>query len=1102
MKFHPSVLQSAKKLVYCLPIPGVVAAVTYLVTLSRDVYPGLSAALTAEAFGVIPPSEAAHPLFALLARGVASLDLFSLPVRLNLISACCGTLCAMLIYHLVSRLILLSACEDAGGGGRVELSGISDAVSGGASALPPEVEAYNRRIFPIALTGGLIAAFLFIFMAPIWSAATRLDKGLFDLLLALAALSLFPWDNTSYRLPRLVCSSLLFALGLFDSAIFLFLLPCYAFFLFKVFLSSNNRVAIMGRLLAVGLVASTLAIYAYAQNSEVAHGNALWPLLCSYAHALLVSHYRELLSFFPRSGWALVLAQTGLPALILLFGRKIIFKERQIHTWLVLLLVMGVAVPDLLNLSIAPFFIFQPIGYLPVFGSAILAANTAMVLMAFLFFLKVDEVPQEKPDARQHHEAVPSGTHLFLRGTVRLLLPILAVLVLATPFRSFHVTNMQSSFADETARAMLDQMKGRTWLISNGYLDNHLLIQATLRKQPLTLIPLMPKTQLKEAARLKRLIVASPDFNDQNRLRLQNALALGTVRFVREWFMTDSDVGRRAMVFATPDIWTSCGYIAVPEGLAFGGIRNGQKPSLTNLVEGNRVFTGRILPLLPKEGNGYVADLSAALRLKMGLVANELGVLLEEQGQAEVAYQAYVQASLIDPKNISAVVNGLELASAQKMESKAISRLSKKIKELTEGRNFQRNDITWILQNYGTIRQQAFYQQQAKMWSSLGARSIATDKMQKALAMSEQTGVNALIENASVYLQSGDFVKAEACYMSTLEKDPVNKAALTGMSLLTLNQNKIAETKKWVHKALAAGVEKDTLLYPSITIAIFEKDNVLALKLLEDATQKFPTDLRYWTLKAEILLGQGQLLMVEQSVLPQMQKGLKDPDHLLIHSVRGFLLKKKGPSFFMEARQSLLRALSINAAMPDLWSALFELDLALARQDFTEVDARKLLNIEPDHALANYLLGGLLLSRGKLRESEDFLRRSIEKTPTAAACNDLGENLRRQQKLTEAEVFVRQALAIQPALLPAIDTLACILFDAGKYDEAAQHEAKVIAAQPKRTIYQLTMLRIQIKQGDYEGVQKRLTALEELKAEIPADLKKEIEALKENQKKG
>lgn len=1087
MEIHSSILQSAKRLARFLPIPGVVAAVTYLPTVSHDVYPGLSAALVSEAAGVIPPSAAAHPLFAGVARAIASIELFSLPVRLNLFSAFCGTLCAMLIYHVVSRLILFSACEDEGGGGREKISAAI-----GKYELPPEVEAYNKKIFPIAVLCGCIASAIFIFSAPVWAAATRLDRGLFDLLIALAALTLFPWEESSNRGIKIAFSAFVFTIGLFDSAVFLLLLPCYASFAFRVFLASENRRAIIGWLMVAGLAGIALAICAYAHNCAGAKGTTLLAILISYAKALPFNHYRELKSLFPHSGWLLLVVQTGVPVLVLLFGRQFLFKERRVGTVLALLMVTLVSLPGLLNLPLAPFFIFAPIGRLPVFESVFLSIVMAMAVASCLIFIKPDESPLTKKYS------------LVLDKITRGVLAVLVVLVLIVPIRSFReVDTCRGRFADEVARVILDQMKGRTWLISNGYLDNHLKTQAAMRKQPLTLVTLRPQPLPHEASQLKCLIEASPDFEGQNRQRLLNALSLGSVRFVREWFMTDPEAGQRAMVFATPDLWTACGYVAVPEGLAFGGVRSGQKQDIAKIIEENRVFTVRMLPLIQNKGaSWHVAAMCETLRMKAGLAANELGVLLEDQGKPEEAFQAYLRASEIDPKNLSAVFNGYALACAQKMNPEVISRLSKKLKALTAERKYQPQEITWILQNYGTIRQPAFYAQQAKTWSSLGAREVATDKSKKALALSEQTGVNALLENASFYLQSGDAVKAEACYRSALEKDPANKTALIGLCLQMLSQNKMSETGIWLQKALDAGVEKEALLYPSITLAILQKDTARALKLLEEATQKFPTDLRYWTLKADILLGQGDLLQVEKAVLPQMQKALKNPDHFLVLTVRGFLLKKKGKVHFVEARNCLLGALALNAAVPDIWSALFEVDLALANKEFLERDARKLLNVDPEHALANYLLGSLLLSRGKLPEAEDFMRRSIDKEATSAACNDLSENLRLQGKLAEAEVFARQALTIDPGLLPALDTLACVLCDAGKYEEAVQQAAKAVAANPKQPIYQITLLRIQIKQGDYEGVKERLTVLSELQTAIPAEIQKEIEALKKNQKKG
>jgi tetratricopeptide (TPR) repeat protein len=1087
MEFHSSILQLAKRLIRFLPLPGVVAALVYLLTLSHDVYPGLSAALVSEAAGLIPPSEAAHPLFAGVARAIASVELFSLPVRLNLFSSICGTLCAMLLYYVVSRLILFSACEDEGGGGREK---VSDSIAN--YELPPEVESYNKKIFPIAVACGWIASALFIFLTPVWAAATRLDRGLFELFLALASFSLFPLLKTRYNYTRLALSAFLFVLGLFDSAVFMLLLPCYVYFAFRVFLLSENRFSIMGCLMMAGMAGSMIAIYAYARNCTDIAEATLEPTIISYAKALPFSHYRELKSLFPGSGWLLLLVQTGVPVIVLLFGRKLLFKERRGGTVLALLMVTLVSMPWLLNLPLGPYFIFEPFGHLPVMGSALLATVIAMALASCLIFIK--------PDERPIKVKYSVGVNRIIRG----VLPVLVLLVLIVPFRSFReVDTRPGRFADETARAMLDQMKGRTWLISNSYLDNHLLVQAAMRKQPLTLVTLSPLVLPHDSARLKQLIVSSRDFEGQNRQRLLNALSLGSVRFVREWFIADPEAGRLAMVFAMPDLWTSCGYVAVPEGLAFGGVRSDQKLDLTKLDEENRVFTGRILPLLQKKGDsGFVSGLSEALRMKAGLAANELGVLLEDQGKAAAAYQAYLRASEIDPKNMSAIINGYALASAQKMNPEMISRLSKKLKALTAGRNYQSQEITGILQNYGTIRQPAFYHQQAKTWASLGVRTVATDKNNKALALSEQTGVNALLENASVYLQSGDVVKSEACYRSALEKEPANKSALMGLCLQMLSQKKVSETGILLQKALGAGVEKEALLYPAITLAILQKNTVLALSLLESATQKFPTDLRYWTLKADILLEQGDFLQVEKAVLPQMQKALKNPDHFLVHAVRGFLLKKKGGTHFVEARNCLHLALSLNAAVPDIWSALFEVDLALGNKEFTETDARSMLNIDPEHALANYLMGALLLSRGKLQESEDFLRRSFEKKPISATSNDLAENLRLQGKVAEAEAFARKALAIEPGLLPAVDTLASVLCDAGKHEEAAQHAAKAVATQPKQPIYQLTLLRIRIKQGDYEGVKERLTILSELKTPIPEALQKEIDALMKNQKKG
>ncbi len=1098
MRLHPAVLQLSKRLWLFLPVAGAVALATNLLSLSHVSYPGYSAALVAEAAGLVPRSGIAHPLFSRVVQRVADLDVLSLIVRLNLFSAACGTLCAMLLYYLVGRTILFSACEDAGGGARDELSEEEDEIE--ASVLPPEVERFNGRVLKIAIAGGLVAAFLLTYMVPTWSAATRLDNGLLALLLALSSLCLFPLGHDSRGLIRLALSVVLFVLGLFDSAAFLLLLPCYAFLLFRQFLLSSQRAAWLCVLALAGLLGFALAACAYWLNTDGAVISTLRGVSVSYARALAHHHLAEVRSFFPTSGWLLVCIQVGCPAVILLFGQQVVFKEQRANALVCLFLLTLAAIPALLNLSFSPFFLYQMSGHLPVFGTAVAAVSVACVVAACLLVFAAPDERVSEADSSVSQEDVLQPRRGILKGVAGGLLPLVLLLALVTPFRSFRTVDARrGAFADRISREMLDAMKGRTCLVSNGLLDNHLLIQAHLLQRPITLVTLRPRPVPKENESMRRCIAVSPLFEGLNRQRLQNALSISTVRFVMEWFNTDPGAGGKAVLFAMPDIWTACGYRAIPEGVLFGGLRAGVRPDTADLVEQNRALVGRIAPLLAEQYPDYgtVGGLRTMLRMKAGFAANELGVLLEEQGEPEAAYASYVRSSAIDPQNVSAAINAYELTQLHKLHPEAVAMLKKRMKLAVASAHVRSlRDTTWILQNHGTIRKQEFYRQQTEMWSSLGARTIAADKIRKAQLLTERTGVVTLISNAALYLQSGDTAQAESCYLAVLEKDSANKDALSGLCMLMLELKKPQEAEAWLRKALDAGIDPLVLRYQTVTLAILKGETERVIKLLEAATREEPSDFRYWALLAEQLLDRGDIQFVERQLLPDMQRALKTADHFLLHAVRGMALRCKGPGFFREARLCLLSALSQNAAMPDIWSAVLKLDLAIGNSEFTEVDARKLLGVDPDHALANYLLGSSLLARGSLKESEDFLRRSTERQATAVAYNDLAENLRRQKRLPEAETAARKALALEPGLPPALDTLACILFDAGKYEESAQAAETAVAAKPAHQPYQLTLLHAQVRLGNKEGVRQRLEALSQASHAIPDALLKEINDMK------
>lgn len=1091
MYVHRSILGSVSGLWRYAPVAALYSLVVFSLTFSRTAFPGYSAHLVSSAAELIPPSGVAHPLFSILVRHIAAWGVLPLTLRLNLFSVLCGVLCTTLLYFLVGRMILFSGCEDGGGAAPSKL------MESSAPILQPEVEAYNRRMFKIAVAGGLMAAFLLTSLAPMWWAATRLENAPFDLLLALTALCVCPLHNSRAKIFRVALMVFLVVLGVFETVTFLFLLPFVVCQLLWLLAKTNRKSLLTKAVMLAGAAGLALSIYACWRNSAAAVTSRSWlGVAASLARSLAYVQWNELKSFFPRSGWLLVLIQLAVPAAVLLFGRDNLLKQRRGNTVTTLCLVVLAGLPTLLNLSIAPFSLLQGHAQLPVLGATLTAAAVALAVAATLVCIGPTE-----------DVGLSVATNVKLKRRIQRVkqfaggfLPVILVLAFITPLRNFAKVDTRSgAFCDLAAREILASMNGRTWLVTNGYLNNHLLIQADMLKQPLVLVSLRSTESKTDTESLMRQISENPVFAGHNQVRLQNALSISTVRFLMEWFTADEDAGRYAMVLDTPDIWAACGYKAVPEGLAFGGVKADKTPDYASLIEKSDAYVERLLPLLDKreEAISPLSVLRRMLRLKAGMAINELGVLFEDADLAEEAFHAYAQANRVDPLNVSAAINAYELATSKGLHPESRDRLKSKVRGLLANYANKEQALRGAVQYYGTVRQQSFYQQQSAQWLTYGVDAVASDKRGKALALSQQTGAAALVEKASFFFQSGNAEKAKTSYLSALDLDPANKEALAGMCMLMAlaNDAKMAET--WIQRALAAGVDEDTVLYQTIKLALLKGDVADALKQLKSATERFPADFRYWYLRAEMLLRLGDRHTVEFEILPNMQAALKDPNHFVIQTIRGFLLHAKGLNYYKEARQFLFAALSANGALPDVWNMILEIDMALNDLTFMESDARKRLMTDPDHALANYLMGFVLIRRNGLQEAEDFFRRSIESTPTVLACNDLAECLRLQKKLDEAERFARQALVLEPNLLAALDTLACVLCDNGKCSEAVQVAGKTVAARPSYMPYQLTLLRAEAGLGRVQEVRQRVKLLEQAKYAIPPELQKEIAALEE-----
>lgn len=127
---------------------------------------------------------------------------------------------------------------------------------------------------------------------------------------------------------------------------------------------------------------------------------------------------------------------------------------------------------------------------------------------------------------------------------------------------------------------------------------------------------------------------------------------------------------------------------------------------------------------------------------------------------------------------------------------------------------------------------------------------------------------------------------------------------------------------------------------------------------------------------------------------------------------------------------------------------------------------RHAVTLRPDFAAAWSNLGSLLLDAERLDDAETALRQSILHSPSpfVSPLYNLGNLLRRQGRLIEAEQTYGQALAAQPTHHPSLYSLATVLHERGKDAAAlalAQTAQRVAPSHPETAFLVGNLLREQ-----------------------------------------
>jgi len=154
----------------------------------------------------------------------------------------------------------------------------------------------------------------------------------------------------------------------------------------------------------------------------------------------------------------------------------------------------------------------------------------------------------------------------------------------------------------------------------------------------------------------------------------------------------------------------------------------------------------------------------------------------------------------------------------------------------------------------------------------------------------------------------------------------------------------------------------------------------------------------------------------------------------------------------------------------DLGILVWLLRLAAALQDneATTVRARQILQLDPDHPLANRILGVLFVSEEEYELAVDSLSRVLEfsghKDPMAL--KDLAWVLQESELYADAERYARQALELDENLPSAWDTLGVILMETDRSEEARDAFERALAIDEKHVAAALHFAELYLAEGN------------------------------------
>jgi len=1014
----------------------------YGVTLSTGAFPGLPAKSLTWHLGLDSAPTLLDSLWGLLVRVSAGLPGASVAFWMGLLSVLFGAASIALASALMIRV-------------RYKLHDEHD---------PEEVARESQARLVAGLTTGL---FLMVSI-PFWILSTRSLPGTFHLFLLLVATWFFSEYQRTGKPTRLYGLGLIYGVGITEFATFWVFAPLAALLVVRAMLQrAEFRWSVIVRTalcLIPGLLLYPLNAWILWSNPTAAlrgfnsMGGVLWYIWRDQWHLIVRAPQT--------TGFLLVMALTVVPwsVLFLLRTKRPAWRYR---VWPVLLrwVVLAAAFGTLFNAPLSPWNFFG-MAYVMVTPYLILAVCTGYVAGEFWVM----------GQQRDHRNA---GIGQPLRSTMGVIGILIPLSILVAGFLNYPVANGRSGVEIERlAGQVVDDLQGRDVLLSNGVMDDSIRLMAHQRGLDIQVITI-PQTMAKPYCLYLARFFTTP--------RQQALLQVGFGAFLQD-FMAQDDNLLRLAALDLADLLREFGYLE-PDRLIFRVEVSPEAVDLPRLLETQTPFWARMerwagQPL--NERNPAYGYQRYLLRLA-SKVANNLGFMQVEAGNAAGAIETFHQARRLDPENISSLLNLLTIA--QQEELPELAEYEAEWVDFKERHVDSR--VMWALGSlYGYVHNTGFLVRNGMMWAVSGKPRMAEAELRRAAG---NQAVNAEVKAflGRAYLQSGDLQRSAEFYRELLQENPKDAKALLMLAELSMNAEDYEGAEKLFQRAEEAGVPSGPLRFDRAVLVYLKGQTEEALNGLKELLKQDKENVRAWALLAMLTSDGRDPATYEKSLKTLKNLQGSSPDIRLMLAELHMNRKE-----WSEARDELEQVTRMNPRQIRAWEMLVAVDFQERKREIAEDHVRVLLTLDPENFTGNLMLGSFQYARGQYSLAESSYRAALQRRRDPAALNDLAYLLMiKGGQMGEALAMVEEALALQPENAIYLSTRGELYLREGRLDEAEQDLQRVLFAMPDTPMALLLSAQLYAARGQKDAALEIAEGLFDRQGELPSEQQFQLQDL-------